>query len=190
MKLAILARGSTLSEFPGNDQFDEVWGLNRVGETHDLDRLFIMDDFKLRLVHFEDPEFLEWLKTYPGRIITSRKYDEWPTAEEFALTDAAHYFGLPLGIAMYSTVDYMLATAIMEGVDEIHTYGVDCPYKAVTDVVRTSIAVWMGAALARGILVTSRPDSFSQWWTHVGLISEQGMYGYTARPRIEDLVRS
>jgi hypothetical protein len=188
MKLAILARGSTLSEFPGNDQFDEVWGLNRVGETHDLDRLYVMDDLKLRLPHFEGPEFLEWLKDYPGRLITSKKYDEWPTSEEFPIIETAKYFGLPLGIAMYSTVDYMMAAAIMEGVDEIHTYGVDCPYNIVTDVVRTSIAVWIGAALARGILVTSRYESFSQWWTHVGLITEQGLYGYTGKPRIENLV--
>ena len=188
MKIAILARGETLKEFT-RDGFDEVWGLNRLGETQELDRLFVMDDFKLRLPFFEDKEFLEFLKTYPGRLITSKKYDEWPAAEEFPVIEVAHYFGLPLGIAMYSTVDYMIAMAITEDVDEIHLYGVDCPYKAVTDVVRLSIGVWIGAAMARGILVTSRRDSFSYWWTHVGFAHENGMYGYVNRPRIETLVR-
>ena len=187
MKIAILARGETLSEYQEENDYDEIWGLNRVGETHKLDRLFVMDDFKLRLPFYEGNEFPEWLKTYRGRLITSRKYDEWPESEAFPAIECAHYFGLPLGIAMYSTVDYMIATAIMENAEEIHMYGVDCPYKIVTDVVRTSIAVWIGAALARGILVTSRHDSFSQWWTHVGTIHELGMYGYAMRPRIEDL---
>lgn len=188
MKIAILARGETLKEFPG-DGFDEVWGLNRLGETHSLDRLFVMDDFKLRLPHFEGQEFPDFLKNYKGRLITSKKYDEWPNAEEFPITEVAKYFGLPLGIAMYSTVDYMIAMAIMESVDEIHLYGVDCPYKAVTDIVRLSIGVWIGAAMSRGILVTSRRDSFSYWWTHVGYAHENGLYGYVSRPRIETLVR-
>ena len=187
MKIARLARGETLKEFPG-EGFDEVWGLNRLGETHDLDRLFVMDDFKLRLPFFEGKDFPEFLKSYQGRLITSRKYDEWPNSEEFSMVESARYFGLPLGIAMYSTVDYMIATAIMEAVDEIHLYGVDCSYKAVTDVVRLSIGVWIGAAMADGILVTSRRDSFSYWWTHVGFAHENGMYGYVQRPRIETLV--
>ena len=189
MKIAILARGESLVKFPGNDKFDEVWGLNKLAESHQLDRLYLMDDLKLRVPFYEGEEWAEWLKTYKGRIITSKVYEEWP-CEAFPIVEVAHHFGLPLGIAMYSTVDYMLAAGIYEEVDEIHLYGVDCPYKAVTDVVRQSIATWIGAALSRGIKVTTPYESAFQWSTHVGLIHEQGLYGYVARPRIEDLVRA
>lgn len=190
MKLAILARGESIKQFPGNDKFDEVWGLNKLAESHQLDRLYLMDDLKLRVPFFEGEDWAEWLKTYKGRLITSKAYEEWPSSEAFPIIEIAHHFGLPLGIAMYSTVDYMLAAAIYEEVDEMHLYGLDCQYKAVTDVVRQSIATWIGAALSREIKVITPVDTAFQWHTQVGLAHESGLYGYVMRPRIEDLVRA
>lgn len=189
MRIAILAKGETLSEY-AEGEYDEVWGLNQIGKSHELDRLFVMDDFKLRLPYYDGNEFPEWLKSYSGRLITSRQYDEWPSSEEFPLVEVAHFFGLPLGIAMYSTVDYMFAMAIYEGVSEIHTFGVDCRHGEKLDLIRTSIAVWIGAALSRGIRVTSKQGSFSRWWTYAGRCMEQGLYGYVERPRIEELAGS
>lgn len=187
MKVAILAKGETLANFKRNH--DEVWGLNQLALTHSLDRLFVMDDLVYRMPHYDGPEFPDWLKTYPGRIITSKAYPAWPTAEEFPLQAVARYFGLPLGIAMYGTVDYMIALAIYEGADHIDMFGVDClPQKM--ELVRTSIAVWIGAAMSRGIRVTSQDKSFSRYWTYAGRCLEQGLYGYIDRPRIETLTES
>ena len=114
MKLAILAKGKTLEKYPGREGFDEVWGLNQIGQSHALDRLFVMDDLELRLPFYNGPEFPDWLKTYPGRIITSKPYPDWPTSEAFPIYEVAKNFHLPLGIAFYSTVDYMLALGIHE----------------------------------------------------------------------------
>jgi hypothetical protein len=187
MKIAVLAKGKTLAEYPGPAGYDEVWGLNQLAKTHKLDKLFVMDDLKLRMPHYDGPEFPEWLKSYPGRIITSRQYEEWPTSRPFPIEDVAKHFGLPLGIAMYSTVDYMLAYAIYKEAKQIDLFGVDCVSNKM-ELVRTSIAVWIGAAMSRGIRVTSRDGSFSRYWTYAGRCLEQGLYGYVDRPRIETLV--
>lgn len=187
MKLALLAKGKTLGLFPGNEGFAETWGLNQIAKTHKLDRLFVMDDLELRLPYYDGPEFPNWLKSYSGRIVTSRRYEEWPTSEEYPLLDVAHFFGLPLGIAFYSTVDYMIALAIYEGAKEIHLYGVDCMDPKLEHM-RLSIAVWIGAAMSRGIRVTCKDGSAYRWWTYAGRCMEQGLYGYVERPRIEQLV--
>jgi len=189
MKIAILAKGPSLGEYPG-EGFDEVWGLNQIAKSHQLDRLFVMDDLKLRMPHYDGPEFPEWLKTYPGEIITSTKYDEWPTAVEFPVEEVAYYLGLPLGIAMYSTVDYMIAYAIYKKVDEIYLFGVDCLSNTPQiNRTRTSVAVWIGAAMSRGIRVVSSKGSFSTSWTSAGACMDRAFYGYVNPKRIENLVR-
>lgn len=189
MKLALLAKGPTLSQFPGNAEFDEVWGLNQIGQTHDLNRLFVMDDLALRLPYYNGDEFPEWLKGYSGRLITSKAYTEWPTSEEYPLMDVVRTFGIPLAIACYSTVDWMLALAIHEKAEEIHLFGVDCVSPGM-DQVRCSAAIWIGAAMSRGIRVTSKQGSAFTWWTNGGICMEQGFYGYVGRPRIEQLIES
>ncbi|MHA2086619.1 MAG: hypothetical protein ACXABD_23000 [Candidatus Thorarchaeota archaeon] len=49
-------------------------------------------------------------------------------------------------------------------------------------------AMWIGAAAARGVLVRTFVGSIFQWITNPGVAMENGLYGYTRRPRIEDLV--
>jgi hypothetical protein len=187
MKIALLAKGPTLSQFSG--EFDEVWGLNQVAQTHELDRAFVMDDLKLRLPYYDGNEFPEWLKGYSGRLITSKAYPEWPTSEDYPLMDVVRTFGIPLSIACYSTVDWMIALAIHEGVGEIHLFGVDCVAPGL-DMARCSAAIWIGAAMSRGIRVTSKQGSAFTWWTNTGICMDQGFYGYVGRPRIESLVES
>ncbi len=185
MKIAILAKGETLSKFQG--KYDEVWGLNQLGKTHELDKLFVMDDFKARLPYWNNNDFPEWLKTYDKPIITSRAYPEWPTSENFPIRELARYFGLPLGISMYSTVDYMIALAIYMGVSQIDLYGVDCANPKREETTRVSIGMWIGIAMSKGIKVTTQPGSFFQWYTVTGVCYEQGLYGYVGAPRIEEL---
>lgn len=188
MRIALLGKGKTLEQFPG-PVFDEVWGLNQLAQTHVLDRAFVMDDLELRLPYYDGHEFPDWLKTYEGRIITSKAYPEWPTSEAYPILDVARHFGLPLGIAFYSTVDYMLALAIVEGVSEIHLYGVDCLDQKL-DQIRCSTALWIGAAMSRGIRVTAKKGSAFTWWTDGGICLDHGLYGYVGKPRIEALAGS
>jgi len=188
MNVAILAKGDTLKQFPGGDGFTEVWGLNQLGLTHDLDRLFVMDDLKMRMPAW-DQDLPEKLKSYKGRIITSREYQEWPASEAFPLTDVAQFFGLPLGLSYYSTVDYMIALAIYEGADRIDLFGVDCARPRREETERTSIAGWIKAAQSKGIKVVSYEGSFFYWFTSTGACYNQGLYGYHQPPRIECLAQ-
>lgn len=194
MKVAILASGETvgnfvkrLSHLPRN--YDQVWCLNQQAtwEGIDVDRCFIMDDLKLRMPFYAGYEFCEWLKTYDKPIITSKAYPEWPTSEDYPIHEVAKYFGLPLGIAMYSTPDYMIALAIMEGATYIDLFGVDFANPDVGMQMRCATWGWIAAALARGVLVRTFIGSYFQFITHPGIVMEAGLYGYAQRPRIEDL---
>ena len=192
MRIAILANGQSLEHF-GSDQAlvkaDQVWGLNKQAAIKDmqLDRCFVMDDLKLRMPFYAGHDFTDWLKTYPLPIITSRAYPEWPTSENYPIQEICHYFGLPLGIAMYSTPDYMIALAIHEGATHIDLFGVDMQQKEVSSM-HLATAHWIGAAEARGVFIQTFQDSIFQSLTNVGVSMEHGLYGYVRKPKIEDFV--
>lgn len=202
-KLAILGKGETLKFFPGpwretgkqvgfvmDEDFDEVWGLNQLKlEGLDLDRLYVMDDLVYRMPFYAGTEFVNGLKSYEGRLITSKQYDDWPTSEAYPIEEVCKFYGLPLGCAMYSTTDYMIAQAVIDQWDEIHLFGVDNLTKGLEEM-RAATALWIGVAQARGIKVVTPPGSFYQFFTNVGVAMEFGMYGYAFRPRIENLVES
>lgn len=185
MTVAILAKGDTLKLFPGREPYSEVWGLNQICLTHDLDRLFVMDDLKLRMPAW-DEHLPVMLKSYPKPIWTSRRYEEWPTSVEFPIREVARHFGNPLGLSFYSTVDYMIALAIYEGHD-MELFGVDCISPRREETVRCSIARWIAVAQSKGLKVKTHPGSFFHWFTVTGICYEKGMYGYAGPPRIEEL---
>ena len=194
MRVAILAAGKTVDNFTNNatirNEYDHVWGLNQIATWSGiaLDKCFVMDDLKLRMPFYAGYDFTEWLKTYPQPIVTSKAYEEWPTSESYPIKEIAHYFGLPLGIAMYSTPDYMIALAIYMGATQIDLFG--CDYadamKGTNEMIMAT-AQWIGAAHARGVLVRSFSGSLFQYITNPGIGMECGLYGYAMRPRIEDL---
>lgn len=194
MKIAILANGETAKNFTKRlshlpKKYDQVWCLNQQATWQgiDVDKCFVMDDLKLRMPFYAGYEFCEWLKTYDKPIVTSRAYEEWPTSEAFPIKEIAHYFGLPLGISMYSTPDYMIALAIYEGATHIDLFGVDMASDRGPMEMRCSTAQWIGAAHARGVLVRTFVGSFFQFFTNPGQVMECGLYGYVQKPRIEDL---
>jgi hypothetical protein len=186
MRVCLLAKGPTIQKYPGPEAYDEVWGLNQLCKSHDLTCLFVMDDLQLRMPAW-DAEFPEWLKTYDRPIITSRAYPEWPTAVEFPIREVCKKHGWPLGMAMYSTVDYMLAYGIHIGVSQMDLYGVDCAHPKREERERVSIAMWIGVAMSKGIKVTTQGGSFFHWYTQPGIAYEHGLYGYAGAPRIEEL---
>jgi len=196
MKIAILANGETVQQFTKSGaikpKHDEVWGLNQQATWKGitLDRCFIMDDLKLRMPFYAGYDFVNWLKDYDRPVITSKAYEEWPTSEAYPIKEIAHYFGLPLGVAMYSTVDYMIALAIYEGATQIDLYGVDMSNKEVPTEMVLGTAAWIAAAQARGVYVRTFVGSIFQYITNPGIVLECGLYGYANRPRIEDLVNT
>lgn len=193
MRIAILANGPTLENFGGNHvlrKHDKVWGLNQQAAYKGmrLDRCFVMDDLKLRMPFYAGYDFTEWLKTYDLPLITSKAYPEWPTSKAYPIKEVCHYFGIPLGVAMYSTVDYMIALAVFEGATHIDLFGVDMNLESKDITMKLATAMWIGAAMARGVFVRTFQGSVFQPLTNPGVAMEAGLYGYVSRPRIEDLV--
>ena len=196
MRLAILGAGASIEHYPGRNgdnyknPYDEVWALNGMAywpSCEDIDRLYVMDDLVYRLPYYNNTELSESLKTYEKRIITSRAYNDWPTSERFPIEDCVQEFGLPLGIAMYSTPDFMIAHAVMEGYDSIDLFGVDNITKCVPEMT-SSTSKWIGVAQSRGITVNSYVGSHHTFHTATAFAHEFGLYGYAFRPRIEKLV--
>jgi len=196
VKIAVLANGDTVQQFTKTGaikpKYDAVWGLNQQATWKgvELDKCFIMDDLKMRMPFYAGYDFVNWLKLYKKPIITSKAYDEWPTSEDYPLKEICHYFGLPLGTAMYSTPDYMIALAIYMGATQIDLYGVDMTSKAVPPEMLIGTSQWIGAAHARGVYVRTFAGSAFQFITNPGQTMEAGLYGYVERPRIEDLVNN
>ena len=194
MRIAILANGKSLENFAGNHvvtPHDQVWGLNQHAAIKNmrLDKCFVMDDLKLRMPFYAGYDFTDWLKGYDLPIITSKAYPEWPTATEYPIKEICHYFGIPLGIAMYSSPDYMIALAIYEGATHIDLFGVDMNQDTAS-IMQLSTSMWIGAANARGVFVRTFQPSVFQALTNVGVAMEHGLYGYVRKPRIEDLVNT
>lgn len=197
MRVAILANGKTVDNWTRNPtlvkKYDQVWGLNQQATWKGLklDKLFVMDDLKLRMPFYAGYDLTDWLKTYPGPIITSKAYEEWPTSEAYPIVEICHYFGLPLGTAMYSTPDYMIALAIYMGAKRIDLFGVDMMDGNKNSMeMLLATAQWIGAAAARGVLVRSFHGSAFQWLTNPGISMENGLYGYVRKPRVEELVNT
>ena len=193
MRIAILANGPSLENFGGNHvlrKHDKVWGLNQQAAYKGmrLDRCFVMDDLKLRMPFYAGYDFTEWLKTYDLPLITSKAYPEWPTSKSYPIKEVCHYFGIPMGVAMYSTIDYMIALAVFEGATHIDLFGVDMNTVTKDITMKLATAMWIGAAMARGVFVRTFDGSVFQPLTNPGVAMEAGLYGYVRRPRIEDLV--
>ena len=195
MRLAILALGQSIDKYPGRGgdeykkSFDEVWALNGMAffpDCQDIDRLYVMDDLIYRLPAYNGEELPKSLKKYKKRIITSRAYEDWPTSERFPIEDCVKEFGLPLGISMYSTPDFMIAAGIMEGFTSIDLFGVDNLDRAVTEM-RSSTAKWIGVAQSRGVTVNAYQGSHHMFHTSIAAALEFGLYGYAFKPRIETL---
>ncbi len=200
-RVAILSMGASIDKWPGKGgdeyqkAYDEVWALNGMAfvqghgrvDPKEFDRLYVMDDLINRLPYYAGQELCDSLKKYEGRIITSRVYADWPTTERFPIEDCCKEFGLPLGVAMYSSPDYMIAHALMDGFTHIDLFGVDNQDKACFEM-RAATAMWIGVAMGRGVTVTAYPGSYHYLYTNTGCAMEFGLYGYAFRPRIENLV--
>ena len=196
MRVAILAMGESAKKYPGRggdeykQGYDQVWALNGMAywpDCQDIDKLYVMDDLVYRLPYYNGQELADSLKTYEKRIITSRAYKDWPTSERFPIEDCVKFFGMPLGISMYSTPDYMIAQAIMDGFTSIDLFGVDNMEKAGREM-QTSTSKWIGAAQSRGIDVSAYFGSHHMFHCDTACCMEFGLYGYAFKPRIERLI--
>jgi SAM-dependent methyltransferase len=138
---------------------DETWGINALGDVIACDRIFHMDDVRVQEVRAEAaPEsniaaMLEWLKTHPGPIVTSRAVEGYPGLVEFPLEEVVN--DCPNGY-FNSTAAYAVAYAVYLGVKKISLWGCDFTYPNAHDAEkgRACVEFWLGVAAERGIKLT------------------------------------
>ncbi len=167
MHIAILGLGPSVRQYleltkrlGGRRAFcDEVWGINALGDVFACDRVFHMDDVRIQQIRADaNPgsniaRMLEWLKTHPGPIITSRASPEYPGLVEFPLAGVLTKF--PMGY-FNSTAAYAVAYALHLGASKITCFGMDFTYPDAHEAEkgRACVEFWLGMAAALGVQIS------------------------------------
>lgn len=163
--VAILGLGPTAHQFlrlatglGGRSAYcDEVWTINALGDVLASDLVFHMDDVRVQQIRADaKPEsniarMLAWMRTYRGRIITSRAHPDFPCLVEFPLADLLNAY--PCGY-FNSTAAYAVAYAVHDvEVTKISVFGMDFTYPNAHDAEkgRACVEFWLGIAHSRGI---------------------------------------
>jgi hypothetical protein len=85
---------------------DEVWGINAAADVIACDRVFHMDDVRIQEIRAAAaPEsniaaMLQWLKTHPGPVYTSRAHPDYPGLVDYPLADVMNACG---GVAYFNS---------------------------------------------------------------------------------------
>lgn len=144
--------------------YDEIWTVNTYASVLKADIVFHMDDIRVQLARAEKNEkirgLVEYLRTYQGRVITSRLHPDFPCLEAFPLQEAIQelrstYFN--------NTVAYAMAYALLrlKSGDEITLFGCDYDYKGSSKIEpgRACLEYWIGRAVERGLVVNIASSS-------------------------------
>jgi len=139
--------------------FHEVWAINALGDVFASDMVFHMDDVRIQQLRADaNPNsniavMLGWLKTYTGRVMTSRAHPEYPGQIEFPLEAVLNRFPQAY---FNSTAAYAVAYAIFVGATKITCFGMDFTYPSAHDSEkgRACVEYWLGMAAALGIEIS------------------------------------
>lgn len=137
---------------------DETWVINAHGQVLDADLVFHLDDVRIQERRArERPDsnisrMLDWMRTHPGPIMTSRAHPEYPGLVEFPLEDVLNKLGYDY---FNSTAAYAIAYAIFIGVEKLSLWGFDFSYENshCAEKGRANVEYWIGVAMARGIKI-------------------------------------
>lgn len=165
--IAILGLGPSLDQYleltkraGGRHRFcDETWAINALGDVFACDLIFHMDDVRIQEIRAKAaPEsniaaMVQWLKTSPVPVVTSRKHPGYPALVEFPLEDVLNHLGHDY---FNNTAAYAVAFAIHAGAAKISLFGMDYTYPNVHDAEkgRACVEFWLGQAHARGLQIS------------------------------------
>lgn len=159
---------------------DEVWAINALGDVIQCDRIFHMDDVRIQEIRAAArpqsniARMLDWIRTHPGPIYTSRLHPDYPGLVEFPLEDVLNSCGIAY---LNNTAAYAVAFAVHIGVKRITLFGCDYTYADAhaAEKGRACTEFHLGIAKARGIKIgiTERTSLLD------GCCNEQDrLYGY------------
>ena len=182
-KIAICGTGSSWNLLPLQSNHT-IYCLNdyiraeKYGVKPDI--LFVMDvlDEKPQIVSGFDNlgDIIKRINDMGCPLIAPYKYEEIPKSEAFPLEDCAQKFGKG---AMYftNTICYMIAYAILQGVEKIELFGVNQAGSHEYAEEKGGVEWWLGIAVGKGIEVTIHGEH-SQVLKHKGRYGNGIMYGY------------
>lgn len=132
--------------------WDETWGVNAAGDVIHCDRIFHMDDLRIQEARAaagneKIKAMIEWMKTTDTPIITSRKYEDYPTLVEYPLEQVVNALG---STYFNNTVPYAIAYAAYIGVKDLYLYGVDYAFPSAFETGRGCCEYWLRAFQERG----------------------------------------
>lgn len=138
---------------------DETWTINALGSVFDCDRIFHMDDVRIQEIRAAArPDsniagMLEWMRTHPGPIYTSRAHPDYPGLVEFPLEDVINDLGFDY---FNSTAAYAVALAVAIGVKKLTLFGMDFTYPNAhhAEKGRACVEFYLGIGAARGTKIS------------------------------------
>jgi len=189
-KIAIVGSWSeTKDQVPYDDVSLEIWALSwrsdvkrrtRAFDLHDLSFLDNPEEGKTHRVPANYPQHMVNLKC-PVYLQKARK--DVPNSISYPLKEIQGFFMHidPNHTKPYfaSTISFMLAMAIAEGINEIQLYGVDLSEHEEWGYQKPNTEFYLGMARGRGIRVVVPEASSLLSFTHT--------YGYDVRPEESDL---
>ena len=142
----------------------EIWGVNDLLAWREGVKLnFYMDRWwHLLPEHYDKYSIMsETIKEECNKqgtpIFCTVAYDDMPSSMAFPLEDLKDFFSLNNGGTLDyfgNSIDYMLAYAIYQGYDHIHTYGVNMCYGTEYVWEKPATTFWVGLALGLGLTVS------------------------------------
>jgi len=140
---------STLDLAPFDDQSWEIWGENQLYR-------FIPRATRWFEMH-EDPladqvpgtDYAKWMRECPMPLYMIRHNPDYPNSIEYPIEPLAAHFGEYFA----SSVSYMIALAIAEGMEEIGVWGVDMIHESEYGYQKPACEYLLGYAKGKGIKV-------------------------------------
>ena len=174
-KVAIVGFASnTLHLVPWFDPEFEIWGMNQGHLNHPrrADRWFEMH-LPEATPDARDPDYLTWINQLTIPVYMIQCYDDYPTSVRYPIEDAIHLAGRDY---FTSSVAFMLALAALDGMTEVHLYGINLAIGDEYFYEKPCAEWWIGKLEGMGIKVVVPHAS--------ALLKQYRRYGYAidARP--------
>lgn len=152
--------------------YDEVWAVNRGGKIFQHNKLWVMDDLVGEAE--SDPTYGEFLKLHDKPIITSKRYEQFPTSITYPLSAVQKHYS-PHPVYFRNSIPYLLAYAGMIGVSRIAMFGCDYTFPGTEqrEDHRANTEYWVGVLRQQRIEIWIVPTS-----TLCSVNESNVLYGY------------
>ena len=176
-KIAIIGFTASKDEAPWSDPDFELWICNNLWKLcpTNWDRLYDLHDAKDAVKDKEHDGFLRGQKQKhvngqdvqlgDRELYVFEPQEDWPKAKEFPRKEITE----KLGRYFTNSIAWMIAHALLEGVTELHIYGVDMATGGEYSAQRPSCEYMIGVATGAGVNVYIPPQS--------DLLKSSAMYG-------------